>query len=39
VQAFLMAAQLGQVFSEAVRAIVGFILIVVGVLFQARQKP
>jgi hypothetical protein len=39
VQAFMIAAQLGQVFSEAVRAIVGFILIVVGVLFQARQKP
>lgn len=38
VQAFLVAAQIGSVFSEAVRLIIGFILIVVGVIVQSRQK-
>lgn len=38
VQAFLVAAQLGSVFSEAVRMIIGFILIAVGVIVQSRQK-
>jgi len=39
VQAFLAAAQMGNVFSDAARTIVGFILIIVGVLVQSRQKP
>jgi hypothetical protein len=38
VQTFLIAAQMGAVFSGAVRMIVGFILIVVGVIVQSRQK-
>lgn len=39
VQAFLSASQLASVLSEAVRMIIGFILIAVGVIAQSRQRP
>lgn len=38
VQTFLIAAQIGAVFSGAIRMIIGFILIAVGVVVQSRQK-